>query len=209
MNFPYFTCPACKIDLCELIREPDSANPVRDDSGQKVLIKCHCCGLFEFRDPLSLNILRSAYESHQTTIDGDHPCPHCKYNLRTLRIGAMCPECGKPIQRPSPGRPITREHDEFHEPLRTSVLTYMLLCGVLVLPWLPKSDRIHAAIAIAGAASIVYGVRAISRKRIVMFPNWGEGRWRGGAAIIGGVIYLIIGGALLGLAAGMHLGYIR
>ena len=30
-------------------------------------------------------------------IKGDHPCDQCSYNLRGLRFGGACPECGTPI----------------------------------------------------------------------------------------------------------------
>lgn len=33
------------------------------------------------------------------TIESDLACIHCGYNLRTLRSGGNCPECGQPIWR--------------------------------------------------------------------------------------------------------------
>ncbi len=33
-------------------------------------------------------------------ITQDRACPTCGYNLRTLRVGAVCPECGQRIPEP-------------------------------------------------------------------------------------------------------------
>ncbi len=30
-------------------------------------------------------------------VAGDQPCVHCRYDLRTLAAGGLCPECGRPV----------------------------------------------------------------------------------------------------------------
>jgi uncharacterized repeat protein (TIGR04138 family) len=47
-------------------------------------------------------------------INEDEPCPWCGYNLRGLREGGRCPECGKPIP---PMFPAEADQDP-QEPLR-------------------------------------------------------------------------------------------
>lgn len=56
----------------------------------------------------------------------DRPCPKCRYNLRGLKIGGRCPECGHPISRP-PARFIDALADAPMHYLKTLAVGLMLL----------------------------------------------------------------------------------
>src|SRR5438552_13978961 len=50
-------------------------------------------------DPHNLRAMTSAMPA--PVFESDHPCLGCGYNLRGLRAGVKCPECGMPSVMPA------------------------------------------------------------------------------------------------------------
>ena len=46
--------------------------------------------------PLPAEIDRTLLDA-DGRVAGDHPCVHCRYDLRTLAAGSLCPECGRAV----------------------------------------------------------------------------------------------------------------
>lgn len=146
----------------------------------------------------------------------DRPCPKCDYNLRGLRFGGRCPECGHPIQR---GRGSTRFADNLTDAplayLRTlragfGLMALGSLAGVaafLTLPLAP-SEAVRAALyAVVFVASmawwaglyLVTAPRPLDRETIpdailesaalAAASRWGQASWVLAAVALAGAGY--------------------
>lgn len=58
----------------------------------------------------------------------DRPCPRCSYNLKGLRTGDRCPECGTPIKRAARAQQATAISDVPIDYLRVMRIGAMLVC---------------------------------------------------------------------------------
>jgi len=105
-------------------------------------------------------------------IDHDHPCPTCGYNLRGLKYGGKCPECGAVIER----RRYQFEHFmdapiEFMKWVRMGLglmaVGYVILLGSIIMAFLassPSTEILFVFFACAGGM-LVAGLWIITKKR--------------------------------------------
>src|SRR5436190_48874 len=104
-------------------------------------------------DPHNLRAMTGAQPA--PVIETDRPCLGCGYNLRGLRAGINCPECGMPSVMP----------EGIDDPLalmpRGVILAFIWGCwaasicvlgviGAVIVSRFPDIDRIVPAIALAG-----------------------------------------------------------
>jgi hypothetical protein len=66
----------------------------------------------------------------ELTVEQDTPCVGCGYNLRTLRIDAICPECATPISFSLPGLPRFVRKPKVDTPLDRE--TPCVCCGTIL-----------------------------------------------------------------------------
>ena len=78
-------------------------------------------------------------------IEGDRACEHCGYNLRGLRMGGVCPECGTAIRyRRDPNVPFHEMPLPLIRSFRMSAWLATVSLGSMVVlsfsaPWLPST----------------------------------------------------------------------
>jgi len=89
-------CPACGSADTKLFVHPDSDDVVQVDG--MYLATCKTCDHVFSLDQRGAELLSAALPVG-TTIHIATLCPNCDYNLKTLRIGDACPECGEVIPR--------------------------------------------------------------------------------------------------------------
>src|SRR5262245_56679789 len=87
-------CPQCKSADVAALTNPKSGRPAALLGIQ--LMRCGVCG-HDFSVETSELLDASALAQPGAAIERDAPCNKCGYNLRGLRIGDKCPECGTPI----------------------------------------------------------------------------------------------------------------
>lgn len=90
----------------------------------------------------------------------DRPCPRCSYNLKGLRTGDRCPECGTPIKRAARAQLATAVSDVPIEYLRVMRLGAMLVCIGLPLGAITMVIGI-VMITASGAKSDVFLIAAL------------------------------------------------
>jgi len=67
------------------------------------------------------------------TILDDRPCHRCRYNLRTLSVGARCPECGETILPAADALRIVESKRRLRIGL---IVAFLFLLGLAVCNWL-------------------------------------------------------------------------
>lgn len=89
-----------------------------------------CQGWGEIKEP---NILPApiADQDAGVVIDSDAPCHICKYNLRTQRVGGICPECGETILSPSKSKQKREAKSSLRIGLATTVAIPVALVACL------------------------------------------------------------------------------
>lgn len=98
-------------------------------------------------------------------IEGDRPCRRCGYNLRGLRSGQVCPECGTPIRSPTSGRFVNNMVDAPLEYLKRLRLGLGMLSLSIVLG------------VTAGVATFFTSVPVIALAGLLCAPLWAGGVW--------------------------------
>jgi len=89
-------CPACGSADTKLFVHPDSEEVVHVDG--MYLATCKTCNHVFSLDQRGAELLSAALPVG-TTLHIATLCPNCDYNLKMLRIGDACPECGDVIPR--------------------------------------------------------------------------------------------------------------
>jgi len=64
-------------------------------------------------------------------VDQDLCCVGCGYNLKSLQVGSMCPECGLPVRRSMPLSELAGS-DAWFKSVRRGTLTLLVLCCSLL-----------------------------------------------------------------------------
>lgn len=131
-------------------------------------------------------------------VSGDLPCDQCSYNLRGLRFGGACPECGTPITLRGDGDlafhdmplPVIKRFRAsawaatfsmlgfilllvFYNKLASTLIPVRLLLLALIILWLFAVWRLTPAIELAQAAR--YGFSQESKLRFV--ARWFQFGW--------------------------------
>ncbi len=100
-----------------------------------------------------------------TEIETDRPCRSCGYNLKGLRNGLVCPECGTPIRAPTVGRFANNMVDAPLGYLKQLRLGLGMLSASVVLGM------------VAGIASFFSSVPLFPLVGLVCAPLWVGGTW--------------------------------
>lgn len=98
-------------------------------------------------------------------IESDRPCRRCGYNLKGLRNGLVCPECGTPIRSPTSGRFANNMVDAPLEYLRRLRLGLGMLSLSIVLG------------VGAGIATFFTLAPLLPLAGLVCAPLWAGGTW--------------------------------
>lgn len=98
-------------------------------------------------------------------IVSDRPCRRCGYNLKGLRHGQVCPECGTPIRSPTSGRFVNNMVDAPLEYLRALRLGLGMLSLSIVLG------------VSAGIATFFTNGPVIPLVGLLCAPLWAGGTW--------------------------------
>lgn len=65
------------------------------------------------------------------TVETDRPCLSCGYNLRTLAVSGVCPECGQPVLRSLQGKLLRFSAPDYVARLHTGV--FLAQAGVILM----------------------------------------------------------------------------
>jgi len=193
-------CTHCGSDDVALFLHPKTGRPVAAHG--IALLSCVKCGE-TFGVPPEEALILPQREPAGTEITEERRCPTCSYNLKTLKIGGRCPECGSPIRS---GRTIVfgehrREHSSWDWASICLVGSYIacgLLCAMFPSWRRPEPVLVLVALTIGG-----YGLKGICTRVIALNPGLRDPTFRGWAAIICGSAYVLAGIGLLALAIGL------
>jgi len=193
-------CTRCGSDDVALFLHPKTGRPVAAHG--IALLSCVKCGE-TFGVPPEEALLLPQREPAGTEITEDRRCPTCSYNLKTLKIGGRCPECGSPIRS---GRTVVfGEHRRAHSSwdwasifLVGSYIALGLLCAMFPSWRRPEPVLVLGAFTVGG-----YGLKGICTRMIALSPGHRDPTFQGWAAIICGSAYVLAGIGLLVLAVGL------
>lgn len=113
-------------------------------------------------DPHNLRNLATTATSPAAVIDVDRPCRACGYNLRGLRFGIDCPECGEPssipddIDQPLSLMPV-RVIVAFIRGCWVASLCLIIIMGVVIAGQFPHVSQKWVQTALVGASVLWVG----------------------------------------------------
>jgi DNA-directed RNA polymerase subunit RPC12/RpoP len=147
-------------------------------------------------------------EPKGTKIDRDVLCPHCEYDLRSLRVGDRCPECGSEILSQDKARFLhaRRMGDKWAWAPVVAVLAMLALGAIYA--WVPSFRRIEPYLIVVGAIAVGYGIKGLSTGIIYLFPKGRSPLLRGVMARICSVFYIAAGVAGIVLGTLHWMGFI-
>ncbi len=135
------SCPVCRSADTKLFVHPETDQVVHADG--MYLATCRSCDHVFSLNERGVDLLAAALPVG-TTLHIATPCPCCGYNLQTLQIGDVCPECGEVIRRL-----VQRANAEKQ-------------AGI-------KPRRVAAALFLAGLAIAIIGGRLLKPNRVPEF----------------------------------------
>lgn len=119
---------------------------------------------------------------NQTQIMDDRKCRKCSYELRGLRVGGVCPECGEPIRavRRSLGARDGRMTEADPSYVKSIRLGFRLMCLGIVVSIAAAAARVFMGVLVGGLGSTAasglwcWGVFIIARPRPEPFCSYND-----------------------------------
>jgi DNA-directed RNA polymerase subunit RPC12/RpoP len=185
-------CPECASRLITFARKPLSKK-IATWSGKKYA-KCLNCGNFFPLSHEDARVLEDRELAPQV-IEEDFPCRKCGYNLRSLKTGRNCPECGAQIK-------LLGTPQSHYEVVKAGIieLAICLVFAIYLGIWFFRSGTATEAFAIiVGSAFLFVGARGIRTRStpLALLRFYPEHSIAGLLAVVLGVVYVLVGvGAL-------------
>lgn len=198
------TCPECGTSFVEYLKDAETGDIVRPED-RRLIVCMVCRHIFPVFADESPSIMRDA---DGTPIEGDRKCPGCGYNLRTLKIGARCPECAWRIRpevtwsRPEGDGPWT------HWDTIVAIVWSLAFVAMVIVGSVAKvpSAVFWGAL---GLLFVANGCRGLATGRVMIisrsiFQRTAKGRW----GFVVSVLYVVLGLAMGTLSAALHFHWI-
>jgi predicted Zn-ribbon and HTH transcriptional regulator len=201
---PPLKCPKCESEYVDQLRDEQTGELVV--AKRKTLVQCDLCKHI-FSIPTDQTHLLPAAQTPGTRLTEDHKCSNCGYNLKTLRIGDPCPECGSKIT------PTTREQQLVRRLLRSrwsgpfgiaAIALFALSLGVSFL--LDDEEALAVGVVIVATVSTLYGVFGLCMGEIDHPYGWFGGAATGWRCTVWGIAYILLGVGLGYVSLLIHLG---
>ncbi|MBI5762245.1 MAG: hypothetical protein HZA51_01835 [Planctomycetes bacterium] len=198
-----FNCPECESSFIEYLKDAQTGDIVRPDD-RRLFVCMICRHIFPVFADESPSIMRDAVG---TAIEGDRKCPSCGYNLRTLKIGARCPECGVGIK---PAAELRMPHDGYRWTGWHSAMAILIGAGLLAL-WRfrnhsPNRDTASLFLALVASVLILRGSGGLATGRIGVGGGFVRRTATGREGVINSLLSIFLGILAAMLAA---VGYFR
>ena len=186
----HLACPKCGCKEVDFVRDPRTG-----DVAQVLGLKMgRCLGCGEMFEPTPEQAILMAVEDEGETdevISEDLACPKCGYDLKTLRVGGKCPECGRTIL------PVSELRFLGTQRRRTDPL-FWVFAGVLLASlvlWYFTGNRPREKYGLIASCVMLYSGVASIRSRFALRPfgRWSRRDLKGPAAVVAGYCYVVIG----------------
>jgi predicted Zn-ribbon and HTH transcriptional regulator len=202
-------CPQCGSTFVDYLRDPQDGDIV--EGKERPLAICRVCETISPIPQPHLASIQSSGSGDDQIMD-DRKCRHCGYCLRTLSVGARCPECGKRIVpdviRNTPERERFDEWDAWNW---ATLFTFISAGGFLYWNKFNRGDRSALSVMLIaiGIMALLHGGRGLHVGVIKMGRGSLAPIFTGGLARIVSVVSLVFGIAVVTLAALLLAGVIK